>query len=60
MFHAKDDPNVPYTRTKKFAEITGVKLKTLQRGGHISTDYVTRKYWAHQEVRRFGLTLSTS
>jgi dipeptidyl aminopeptidase/acylaminoacyl peptidase len=23
MFHSKDDPNVPYTRTKKFAEITG-------------------------------------
>ena len=45
MFHAKDDPNVPYTTTRKFAEITGVKLRTLQRGGHISTDYVTRKYW---------------
>jgi pimeloyl-ACP methyl ester carboxylesterase len=45
MFHAKDDPNVPYARTKEFAEITGVKLKTLQRGGHISTDYVTRKFW---------------
>jgi pimeloyl-ACP methyl ester carboxylesterase len=45
MFHAKDDPNVPYTSTRKFAEITGVKLRTLQRGGHISTDYVTRKYW---------------
>lgn len=45
MFHAKDDPSVPYARTKEFAEITGVKLKTLQRGGHISTDYVTRKFW---------------
>ena len=46
MFHAKDDPNVPYERTKEFAEITGAKLKTLKRGGHISTDYVVRKYWA--------------
>lgn len=45
MFHAKDDPNVPYTRTKNFAEITGAKLKTLRRGGHISTDYIVRKYW---------------
>jgi len=45
MFHAKDDPNVPYGRTRRFAEITGAKLKTLQRGGHISTDFVTRKYW---------------
>jgi len=51
MFHAKDDPNVPYRRTKKFAEITGAKLKTLQRGGHISTDYVTRKYWA--DIKKF-------
>jgi len=45
MFHAKDDPNVPYERTKEFAEITGAKLKTLKRGGHISTDYVVRMYW---------------
>jgi pimeloyl-ACP methyl ester carboxylesterase len=45
MFHAKDDPNVPYSRTKRFAEITGAKLKSLQRGGHISTDYIVRRYW---------------
>jgi pimeloyl-ACP methyl ester carboxylesterase len=51
MFDAKDDPNVPYARTKKFAEITGAKLHTLKRGGHISTDYVTRRYWP--EIRRF-------
>jgi len=51
MFHAKDDPNVPYELTKNFAEITGARLKTLQRGGHISTDYVVRKYW--QQIRRF-------
>jgi pimeloyl-ACP methyl ester carboxylesterase len=51
MFHAVDDPNVPYERTRKFAEITGAKLKTLKRGGHISTEYITRKYWP--EIRRF-------
>jgi dipeptidyl aminopeptidase/acylaminoacyl peptidase len=45
MFHAKDDPSVPYERTRQFAQITGAKLKTLQHGGHISTDYITRKYW---------------
>jgi predicted alpha/beta hydrolase family esterase len=45
MFHATDDPNVPYARTKKFAEITGATLKTLKRGGHISTDYVVRRHW---------------
>ena len=51
MFHAKDDPNVPYVKTKKFAEITGARLMTLQRGGHISTDYVTRRYWA--DMKKF-------
>jgi pimeloyl-ACP methyl ester carboxylesterase len=51
MFHAKDDPNVPYERTREFAEITVAKLKSLSRGGHISTDYVVRKYWA--EIKKF-------
>jgi dipeptidyl aminopeptidase/acylaminoacyl peptidase len=51
MFHAKDDPNVPYERTREFATITGAKLKSLSRGGHISTDYVVRKYWAH--IKKF-------
>jgi predicted alpha/beta hydrolase family esterase len=50
MLHATDDPNVPYARSKRFAEITGAKLKTLRRGGHISTDYVTRRYWP--EIKR--------
>jgi predicted alpha/beta hydrolase family esterase len=47
MFHAKDDPNVPYARSREFAEITGAQLRTLRRGGHISTDYITRRYWQH-------------
>ena len=51
LFHAKDDPNVPYGRTLRFAEITGAKLRTLRRGGHISTDYITRKYWP--QIKRF-------
>ena len=51
MFHAKDDPNVPYQRTREFAEITGIKLKTLQRGGHVSTDYITRRFW--REIKQF-------
>lgn len=51
MFHAKDDPNVPYERTKKLAEITGAKLKTLKHGGHISTDYVVRRYW--MQIKKF-------
>jgi dipeptidyl aminopeptidase/acylaminoacyl peptidase len=51
MFHAKDDPNVPYQRTREFAEITGANLKSLSRGGHINTDYLVRRYWA--QIKRF-------
>lgn len=51
MFHAKDDPNVPYERTREFSKVTGAKLKSLSRGGHISTDYVVRRYWA--QIKKF-------
>jgi pimeloyl-ACP methyl ester carboxylesterase len=51
MFHAKDDPNVPYERTRQFAELTDAALKSINTGGHISTDYVVRKYWA--QIKRF-------
>jgi hypothetical protein len=49
MFHAKDDPNVPYQRTREFSKVTEAKLKSLSRGGHISTDYVVRKYWERDQ-----------
>jgi pimeloyl-ACP methyl ester carboxylesterase len=45
MFHAKDDPHVPYEGSVRFAKHPGVTLKSLERGGHISTDYIVRKYW---------------
>ena len=51
MFHAKDDPCVPYNGSRRFADSTGVTLKSLQRGGHISTDYITRKYWP--QIKKF-------
>lgn len=51
MFHAKNDPNVPYSSVKAFADHTGVKLNTLQRGGHVSTDFIVRKYW--QQIEKF-------
>jgi dipeptidyl aminopeptidase/acylaminoacyl peptidase len=51
MFHAKDDPNVPYERTREFSKVTGAKLKSLSRGGHISTDFVVRKYWV--QIKKF-------
>jgi acetyl esterase/lipase len=51
MFHAKDDPYVPWRSVKDFASEAGVKLKLLRRGGHLSTDYVVRRYW--EEIKRF-------
>ena len=51
IFHAKDDPNVPYERTREFAELTGATLRSLKSGGPISTDYVSRKYWP--QIKKF-------
>jgi len=51
MFHAQDDPYVPYRSVAKFARVTGVRLKWLRRGGHLSTDLIVRKYWT--EIREF-------
>lgn len=45
MFHAKDDPYIPYRSVVRFAEKTGIKLHLFARGGHISTDGTVRKYW---------------
>ncbi len=51
MFHAKDDPYIPYRVVKDFASRTGVKLNSLQRGGHISTEYIVQKYWP--KIKKF-------
>jgi dipeptidyl aminopeptidase/acylaminoacyl peptidase len=51
IFHAHDDPYIPYQSIKGFATRTGVKLNSLKRGGHISTDYIVRKYWP--QIKRF-------
>ena len=51
MFHAKDDPYIPYRSVVRFAEKTGIKLNLLAHGGHISTDGTVRKYWPR--IRRF-------
>jgi dipeptidyl aminopeptidase/acylaminoacyl peptidase len=51
MFHAKDDPYVPYKSVKKFADKTGVKLNSLARGGHLSTEMIVQKYW--ERIKRF-------
>lgn len=51
MFHAKDDPFVPYRSVEKFAKRTGVKLNLFRRGGHLSTDMIVRTYWGC--IRKF-------
>ncbi len=45
MFHAKDDPYVPWRSVERFAKKTGTKLKLFTRGGHLSTDLIVRKHW---------------
>lgn len=51
IIHAIDDPHVPYEGSVRFAKETGVKLKSVRRGGHLSTDWVVRKYWP--SIRKF-------
>ncbi len=51
MFHAQDDPYIPYRSVVKFSRLTGARLKLLRRGGHLSTDLIVRKYW--REIREF-------
>jgi hypothetical protein len=45
MFHAKDDPYIPWKMVHRFARRAGIKLKLLSRGGHLKTEFVMQKYW---------------
>ncbi|MGH9497537.1 MAG: alpha/beta hydrolase family protein [Terriglobales bacterium] len=51
MFHAKDDPYVPWHSVERFARKTGVRLKLLARGGHLRTEFIVQKYWP--QISRF-------
>ena len=51
MFHAKDDPYVPYKSVKNFADRTGVRLNSFARGGHLSTEMIVQKHWAR--IKKF-------
>ncbi len=51
MFHAEDDPYIPYKLVKRFAAQTGIKLKSLRRGGHAGTEYIVQKYWP--QIKKF-------
>lgn len=51
LFHAKDDPYVPWKSVESFARNTRVRLHLFKRGGHLSTDRIVRKYWV--KIDRF-------
>jgi esterase/lipase len=51
MFQAKDDPFIPWQSVSAFASSTGIKLRLLNRGGHIKTDHVVRTYWS--QIKKF-------
>ena len=51
MFHAKDDPSIPWRSVDKFAKKTGVKLMLFARGGHGRTEFLVQKHWP--EIKRF-------
>ena len=50
MFHAKDDPYIPWKLVDGFARRAGTKLKLLSRGGHLRTEYVVHKYWRQMQM----------
>ena len=45
MFHAKDDPYVPWRTVDRFARRVGAKLTLLSQGGHLSTTTIVQRYW---------------
>ena len=51
MFHAKDDPYVPWRSVDRFARRTGAKLKLFARGGHLSTERIVQRYWP--QIQKF-------
>jgi dipeptidyl aminopeptidase/acylaminoacyl peptidase len=51
LFHAKDDPYIPWQSVQRFAYETGVKLNLRPTGGHAKTELIVRKYW--RTISRF-------
>jgi len=54
MFHAKDDPYIPWQMVKTFSKRAGIRLKLLPRGGHLRTEETVRRFW--KEIDRFFAT----
>ena len=51
MFHAKDDPYIPWRSVRDFAATAGIRLRLLPRGGHLNTERIVRTYWP--QIDRF-------
>jgi esterase/lipase len=51
IFHAKDDPYIPWKSVNSFASSAGIKLRLLARGGHVRTEYIVETYWP--QIKRF-------
>jgi pimeloyl-ACP methyl ester carboxylesterase len=51
MFHAKDDPFIPWKLVDGFARRAGIRFKLLSRGGHLKTELVIQKYWP--QIKKF-------
>lgn len=51
MFHAKDDPYIPWRGVRDFADRIGACLHLLPRGGHLSTQRTVRTHW--RTIQRF-------
>src|SRR5215831_9531581 len=51
IYHAKDDPYIPWRSVRSFAQKAGIRLRLFARGGHMSTEKVVRRQW--KEIQRF-------
>lgn len=51
MFHAKDDPYIPWKQVDAFARRAGIRLNLLARGGHLSTTRIVQQHWPR--IKRF-------
>src|ERR1700694_2290143 len=51
IFHAKDDPYIPWRAVRGFADTAGIKLRLLAQGGHLRTEHIIRTYWP--QIKRF-------
>jgi hypothetical protein len=45
LFHAQDNPYLPWRGVADFARIVNCRLRLLATAGHLSTDKTARRYW---------------